>query len=291
MVNKRTVVISGATSGIGLAVAEALINQGDSVIGIGKSLERCSEVEQRLKIHTKGNFVHYLTADLSLQKEIHRVAWEIKSRFGCLHGLVNNAGVVPFHQVVTSEGFDLQWAVNHLASFLLTHLLLPLLAHTPGARVVTVSSGSHSGARLNWDDIQLRKRYWVLKAYRQTKLCNVLFMAEFNRRLRGWMPGVRGFAADPGLVNTDIGSKSNLLFARWAWGIRRMGGISPEESAKGIVFLLRENSLPSPDAVYWKHGKPIAPDAYALDPQTARRLWDLSANMCGFHPTEFGKVI
>jgi NAD(P)-dependent dehydrogenase (short-subunit alcohol dehydrogenase family) len=196
--------------------------------------------------------------------------------------------VVPFHQVITAEGFDLQLAVNHLAPFLLTHLLFPLLSVAPGARVVTVSSGSHYGVRLNWDDIQLRRNYFILRAYKQTKLCNVLFMAELNRRLGG-VSGLRGFAADPGLVNTNMGSKSNSALVRWVWGVRRRSGISPGESAKGISYLLCEPSIPFPDAVYWKHGKPKVPDASALDPEAARKLWELSAGMCGFDPADYGK--
>ena len=197
-----------------------------------------------------------------------------------LDGLINNAATVPFWQTFTPEGFDMQWAVNHLAPFLLTAELLPLLKAAARGRIVTVSSASHYHTRLNWADIQLRRHYNPLRAYNQTKLANVLFTAELNRRLRA-DTDVRAFAADPGLVNTEIGLKSNSFLARWAWGLRRRGGISAQESARGIAFLATEPNLQDASDVYWKHGKPKAPSSYALDPEAAGQLWKLSAQMCG----------
>lgn len=174
----------------------------------------------------------------------------------------------------------MQWAVNHLAPFLLTHELLPLLQAAPAARVVSVSSGSHYNTKLNWPDIQLFRHYRPLQAYKQTKLANVLFSAEFNRR-QGSNSQVRAFAADPGLVNTEIGLKSNSFIARWAWDLRRRGGVTPEKAAKGIHYLLTEPSIQKSGEVYWKNGHPKSPSAYALNPEAARQLWELSARMCG----------
>jgi len=284
----KVIVVTGATSGIGLAVAEQLASQGAGVIGVGRSLERCQQAENRLRALTGNPQIKYLVTDLSLQSGVRRLAGEICGQVNALDGLVNNAGSIPFHQVITTEGFDLQWALNHLAPFLLTHELLPLLKVAPQSRVVTVSSGSHYGARLRWDDIQLLEHYGVLRAYKQTKLCNVLFTAELNRRLE---PGssVRAFAADPGLVKTDIGLKSNSKLARWAWAFYRRRGITPEQSARRIVYLVREPSIQDASQVYWKHGKPKPPNPYALDVDAARRLWEISARMCSFEPGDFGE--
>ena len=282
----KVFVVTGATSGIGLAAARQLLELGDSVIGIGRSAERCREQEERLRERIlPGAHVRLLTADLSLQSEVLRAAREIEATLGqwqcsCLDGLINNAATVPFWQTFTPEGFDLQWAVNHLAPFLLTAQLLPLLKRAPMARVVTVSSASHYGAKLNWDDIQLRRHYNPLRAYGQTKLANVLFTLELDRRLRK-RSSVRAFAADPGLVNTELGLKSNSFLARWAWDLRRRGGITSEESARGVVFLATEPSIQDADAVYWKHGHPKAPSSYATNSEAAAQLWRLSAQMCG----------
>jgi NAD(P)-dependent dehydrogenase (short-subunit alcohol dehydrogenase family) len=281
----KTFVVTGATSGIGLEVARQLIDLGAAVIGVGRSPERCRAAESALRAGRPTAQATFVAADLSLQSEVRRAAAEARrvldgdGRTG-LDGLVNNAGVFTFWLALTAEGFETQWAVNHLASFLLTNALLPLLQAALAARVVTVSSGSHTGARLNWDDLQLLRRYNGLRAYERTKLANVMFTAELNRRL-GPGSSVRAFAADPGLVKTDIGLKGTPALVRWVWAARRSGGISAAESAAGIVALLAGPGLEDTGQVYWKHGRPRSPSRRALDPQEAERLWEVSARMCG----------
>ena len=288
---RKTFVVTGATSGIGLAVTQQLLQHSHSVIGIGRSPERCRAQEQALQVFcSSGARLHMLPADLSLQSEILCLVPAIESVLLAWHAphldcLVNNAGTVPFWQTFTPEGFDMQWAVNHLAPFLLTLKLLPLLKRAPAGRVVTVSSGSHYGVKLKWEDIQLRRHYNPLRAYGQTKLANVLFTVELDRRLRQ-DSRVRAFAADPGLVNTEIGLKSNSFLARWAWDLRRRGGITPAESARGIVFLATEPSIHDAADRYWKHGKPKAADPNGMNPEAASHLWKLSAQMCGLDPEQ-----
>ena len=179
----------------------------------------------------------------------------------------------------------MQWAVNHLAPFLLTHELLPLLEQTPLSRVVTVSSGSHYGGRLNWEDPQLRHHYNGLQAYSNTKLCNILFTTELNHRL-GEASNVHAFAADPGLVKTDMGLKGTPPLAGWVWKLRRSGGTPPEVPAKGIVYLLTEPSIQHSEDVYWKDSRPKAPSPKAVDGATASKLWVLSEKMCGLNEDE-----
>ncbi len=233
-----TFVVTGSTSGIGLAATRLLLLQRHSVIGVARSPERCRHQEEQLaEFVAPGACLKMLAADLSLQSDILQVAQRIRQTLDewkrpYLDGLINNAATVPFWQTFTPEGFDLQWAVNHLAPFLLTIQLLPLLKAAPRARVVTVSSASHYNSKLNWEDIQLRRHYNPLRAYGQTKLANVLFTLELDRRLRG-ASSVRAFAADPGLVNTELGLKSNSFLARWAWDLRRRGGQTPEEFGEG----------------------------------------------------------
>ncbi|MBI4731708.1 MAG: SDR family NAD(P)-dependent oxidoreductase [Chloroflexi bacterium] len=276
----KTYLITGATSGIGLAAAEELARRGANVLGVGHSAERCAEAEGRLVALEGGGQVWMGVADLSVQAEVRKLAGMVRERVAALDGLVNNAGTFTYRRAATREGFEMQWAVNHLAPFLLTRELLPLLQAPPFARVVTVSSGSHYHTHLRWNDLQLRRGYNGLLAYKQTKLCNVLFTAELNRRL-GSDSTVRAFAADPGLVFTDMGFKGNPLLMRWVWARRRRGGIPPEESAQGVVFLAVEPSIQGSQEIYWKHGVVKAPNPYALDPDAARRLWEISAQMCG----------
>jgi len=280
----KTYVVTGATSGIGLAIAGELVRLGASVMGVGRSKERCSAAEQRLLAIDPQARVEYLCADLSLQSQVRWLASCIREALASqgvdhLDGLVNNAGTFTYWQILSLEGFETQWAVNHLAPFLLTNELLPLLKAAPAAKIVTVSSDSHYNARLDWNDIQLRRHYNGLRAYEQTKLANVLFTLELNRRL-GAGSTLRAFAADPGLVKTDIGFKGGSGVARWVWKLRREGGVAPEKSARGIVALLDEAVTQNSTAIYWKDGKPKQPGPRAVDVRSAGRLWALSEQMC-----------
>jgi NAD(P)-dependent dehydrogenase (short-subunit alcohol dehydrogenase family) len=285
MNNNKSFVVTGATSGIGLAIVEGLLEKGHQVIGVGRSPQRCSEQLARLgKLFPQRKF-SYLVADLSLQPEIHTLAMEVEEvldDWGLkgLDGLVNNAGTFTYWQKYTPEGFETQWAVNHLAPFLLTNLLLHLMEKSQMARVVTVSSGSHYGARMIWKDIQGLGRYNPLKAYKISKLANVLFTAELNRRLGSDSP-IRGLAADPGLVNTGIGEKTDSRIAQRIWIRRRKKGIPPEKSAAGIIQLLEEDDLGPASNLYWKHGKAKRPNPFALDKDHGWRLWEISAQMTG----------
>jgi NAD(P)-dependent dehydrogenase (short-subunit alcohol dehydrogenase family) len=283
--SERTYLITGATSGIGLALMKGLAAKETGLIGIGRSPDLCQKVEVELQEGNPSSWIRYLVADLSRQDQIRKAAAEVKTlleeRPGAgLDGLVNNAGTFTFWQTFTPEGFETQWAVNHLAPFLLTNLLLPVLETTGQARVITISSGSHYGARLNWNDIQGLGRYNPLKAYKRTKLANVLFTAELRRRL-GPDSSIQVFAADPGLVNTGMGEKNPSLMAREIWKRRRLKGITPEQTAEGIIQLLLGSDRQEGEGIYWKHGKPQKPNPYSLDPDHGWRLWEISARMTG----------
>jgi NAD(P)-dependent dehydrogenase (short-subunit alcohol dehydrogenase family) len=284
-ISGNTYAVTGATSGIGLAVAEELVRRGAAVIAIGRSAERCRQAEKRLLALDPQARVEVLTADLSLQSQVRALRpaiqhiLEAAGKTG-LDGLVNNAGTFTYWLELTPEGIEMQWAVNHLAPFLLTNVLLSLLMAAPKARVVTVSSGSHASGRLNWADLQQRRWYNGLRAYENTKLANVLFTLEFNRLL-GPNSSVKAFAADPGLVKTDIGFKGTPPLVRWLWERRRAGGTPPEVPAMGIVYLLSEPALQDSTDIYWKDCQPRRASSRALDSQTSARLWAQSERLCG----------
>jgi retinol dehydrogenase 12 len=283
---RKTILVTGATSGIGLAIMENLAARGQRLIGVGRSLERSQDQQSRLTQTFPRARISYLVADLSLQTQIRELTAQVPdvlAEWGTngLDGLINNAGTFTFWQSLTAEGFETQWAVNHLAPFLLTNLMLPLLEKAPSARIITVSSGSHYGARLNWSDIQGLERYNPLKVYKGTKLANVLFSAELNRRL-GPDSTIRAVAVDPGLVNTAIGQKSQSRIAALVWKMRRKKGCSPVQAAAEIVQTL-ENGLDDSRAVYWKHGQPKKPNAFALEEDYGWRLWEISAQMTGLN--------
>lgn len=278
-------VVTGATAGIGLATAENLVRQGAWVIGIGRSEEHCRWAKSRILLANPDAKIDFCVAELSIQSQVRTLRTQIEQILAAdektgLDGLVNNAGTFTYWLTLTPEGFEMQWAVNHLAPFLLTHELLPLLMAAPAARIVTVSSDSHFAGRLNWEDLQLRRHYNGLQAYENTKLANVLFTLEFNR-LMGPQARVKAFAADPGLVKTDIGLKGNPALAGWVWKQRRAGGDMPEKPAAGIVYLLSEASLQNTPEIYWKDCRPKRASRAALDGTAAARLWAQSAQMCG----------
>ncbi len=281
----KTYIITGATSGIGLAIMDRLAAQGNNLIGIGRSSERSDIQQTRLQDMYPQSRVLYLSADLSIQTEIRAAVLKVNQIFAewgvkNLDGLVNNAGTFTYWQRLTAEGFETQWAVNHLAPFLLTNLLLPNMGGQINTRVITISSGSHYGAKLNWSDIQSLGRYNPLKSYKNTKLANVIFTVELNRRL-GSDSLIRAFAADPGLVNTGIGEKSQSGLARKIWELRRKKGIPPDQPAAEIINLLMDHDIPNKTGIYWKDGKPKKPNPFALNGDHGWRLWEISARMTG----------
>lgn len=282
----KTIVITGATSGIGLATAQALAARGAAVIGVGRSAERCAEAKKAIQNAHPGAVAVFSIADLSSQQQVRSLAQAIQAHADVLSNgkidvLINNAASVSTWFTATEDGYELQFAVNHLAPFLLTHLLLPSLQAAPGARVLTVSSASHRGTKIRWDDVMMRRGYQTLSAYKQSKLANVMFSYELNRRLG---PGstVRAYAVDPGLVNTAIGEKGTARWMRWIWKMRRSGGVDPDRGAATAIYLASETSLPHPDEVYWKDCRPVSPSAYAQRAEEAARLWELSEHLCGF---------
>ncbi len=278
----KTVVITGATSGIGFAAARELARMGAFVIGVGRDAGHCAQAAAAIRAACPQAQVSYLLTDLSSLKQVRQLAVDAKAILtdGRLDVLINNAAMVTNLRTVTEDGYETQFAVNHLAPFLLTHELLPALQAAPAARVLTVSSNSHRGARIRWADPMLRRGYNTLRAYRQSKVANVLFTVEFNRRYAESI-GVRACAVDPGLVNTHIGSKGTWGLVRRVWDWRRKKGKTPEEGAATIVFLAANPDVVGEDEIYWKDCRPIPPDPYALREDEAARLWALSEQLCG----------
>jgi NAD(P)-dependent dehydrogenase (short-subunit alcohol dehydrogenase family) len=281
----KIIVITGATSGIGLATAMKLAAANAQVLGVGRSGERCREAEEKIRKAYPKAKISYLVADLSTMKQVRALSEDIKKKVKewgkeAIDGLINNAGTVSSWYVQTQEGFEMQFAVNYLAPFLLSHELLELLKKAEEGKIINISSGSHYRTKMNWEDIFLRKNYSLLRAYKQCKLANVIFSFELNRRL-GSGSNVKAYAVDPGLVNTEIGLKDTTGIEKWIWKIRKNKGTLPEVPAEGLLFLCSTPIKKLSDGVYWKGFSSLKPSRYSQNEEAGRKLWEISEKLCG----------
>ena len=198
--DKKICLVTGATSGIGKAAAHGMATMGYTTVVVGRNRDKCERVCRRIRQQTANPDVSYLIADLSSQKEIRRLAEEFKGTFDRLDVLVNNAGAKILQRLTTVDGYEMTFALNHLAYFLLTRLLIERLQAAGHARIINVSSGAHGGAAIDFDDLQNEKAYIGKVAYNQSKLANLLFTYELARRLDG--TGITVNAMAPGGVIT-----------------------------------------------------------------------------------------
>jgi NAD(P)-dependent dehydrogenase (short-subunit alcohol dehydrogenase family) len=268
--------VTGATAGIGLETARVLARRGAKVIGVGRSPERCAEAARQIGEPTSSDSVRYLVADLSSQAEIRRLATEIRTSTPRLDVLVNNAGVICLTRQETSDGLEMTFAVNHLAYFLLTTLLLDLLKASSPARIVCVASAAHQGCKINLEDLQGKVKFSPWRAYQQSKLANVLFARELARRLEA--TGVTANALHPGYVKTQIFRAEGLT----GWLLRRSAdlfAITPEKGAQTSIHLATAPEVAAVSGQYFVKQEAVPGSPQSRDPAMARRLWELSAEL------------
>jgi NAD(P)-dependent dehydrogenase (short-subunit alcohol dehydrogenase family) len=282
----KTVLITGATNGIGRAAAKQLAGLGAHVVIVGRSRQKCLDTVQGIAQTTPGAVpVDFLLADLSSLAETRRLAAEFLSRFDRLDVLVNNAGAVFIRRRLTSEGLENGWAVNYFQAFLLTNLLLDRLKQTAAqngeARIVTLSSIYHWAGRLNLNNFAQRGPYIGWDVYASTKLANLVFTYELARRLAG--SGVTANALHPGLVATGIGKTSGWLL-RMVFRVVDLFAIPPEQGAEGIVHLASSPELKGISGIYFEHQRPGHPSPSARNPDTARRLCEISGQITKLNP-------
>lgn len=276
----NTIVITGASSGIGLETARVLTRQGFNVLGIGHNEINCKRAKESILSENPDAKITFFLANLLQQREVTRVAEEItsyleKTSDGELFALINNAGCVRSWYMTTEEGYEQQFALNHLAGFLLTYLLLPALKKAHG-RVIMTGSESHKGISIHWNNIMLSRLYNPLTAYKQSKLCNILFAKGLNDRLVS--AGIHAYVVDPGLVNTDIGNKETSGLVNSIWTLRKRRGLSPVIPAKTYAFLCDPKT--EPDGLYYSHNKEKN-YSNQVTRENADRLFELSERLCG----------
>ena len=274
----RICLVTGATSGIGAAAALALARLGGTVIVVGRDEARCARQVERIRRVTGGAGAEALLADLSSQAQVRRLARDFQARFPRLDVLVNNAGGIFMRRQSTVDGLEMTLALDHLAGFLLTNLLLDQLRASPSARVVNVSSSAHFRGRLDFDDLQRERRYERLDAYAQSKLANVLFTRELARRLAGTRVTVN--AADPGFVRTNLGANDGWLRARIR-NLTKRSLISPEQGADVVVYLASDPAVEGVSGRYFLRRVEVPASEASLDAAAASRLWRVSEALTG----------
>ena len=273
--NKKLILITGATAGIGETAARILAAQGHEIIVVGRNSQKTKGVLEIIRAQTGNNDIHGLLADFSDLGQIRHLAEQVKTRFPKLDVLVNNAGTYFGKRERTKYGAEKTFVVNHLAPFLLTDLLLDHLQEH--ARIINVSSNSHYGGALDLNDLTLGKFYFGLTAYRRSKLANVLFTYELARRFANTTITVN--AQHPGLIATDIFQRNYGIFGPFIKWIISHRSISLEEGADNTVFLATSTDVEGVSGRYFVKRSAVKSAPLSYDEALAKRLWEISERM------------
>jgi NAD(P)-dependent dehydrogenase (short-subunit alcohol dehydrogenase family) len=265
---ERIVLITGSTDGIGKETARQLAQKGAVVLLHGRNATRGRQVRDELIRATGNEQIDYFNADFSALDEVRALAGEIRKRYRKLHVLINNAGIFESKRRLSKDGFELTFAVNHLAHFLLTCLLKELLWQGAPARVINVSSMAHSH-ELDFENLQGEKSYSGYTAYAYSKLCNILFTFKLAKLWKDKKITVN--CLHPGVISTK------LLHAGWG-----MGGASPQQGARTSVYLASSPEVKDTTGTYFFDMQgPAKPAAIAYDTAVQDRLWELSEQWTG----------
>jgi NAD(P)-dependent dehydrogenase (short-subunit alcohol dehydrogenase family) len=271
----RICLVTGANSGIGKAAAAALARMGAHLLMVCRDRGRGEQAQAEIAGESPDAEVELFVADLGSQQSVRDLSDDLHRRFDHLNVLVNNAGAYLNTRLVSLDGLEETFAVNHLGAFLLTNLLLDLLGAGAPSRIVNVSSGAHLRAHINFDDLQSERRYNAWKAYGQSKLANVLFTYELARRLEG--TGVTVNAVHPGVVRTNFGSSGG--FVRFGTRIAGPFLLTPEKGADTVVWLASSPEVDGVSGKYFLRRKPSRTSAEARDRTVQDRLWQVSADL------------
>jgi retinol dehydrogenase-14 len=275
----RIVLVTGATAGIGKATAAGLAALGAHLAITGRDAGRAEAAASEIRAAGRGGQVDVFVADLSVQDEVRRLADEVLQRLPRLDVLVNNVGGYWNTRHVTADGLEHTFALNHLAPFLLTNLLLDRLNDSAPARVVIVSSHAHTGGRIDFDDLQGERSYSGARAYNQSKLANVLFSYELARRLRG--TSVTANALHPGVVRTSFGAEDPAGVQRLLVPLIRPFMKPPAQGAATSIHVASAPGLERVTGHYFANSKPRRSSGPSYDQEAAGRLWSISADAAG----------
>ncbi|HEY3548534.1 MAG TPA: SDR family oxidoreductase [Propionicimonas sp.] len=279
----KNVLVTGGTGGIGRATAQALVGMGARVAIVGRDHARASDVARQIAGGSPEARVDVLTADVSSQAEVRKLATQVLDLYPQLDVLVNNVGGFWASRHVTVDGLERTFAINHLAPFLLTNLLLDRLVASSPARVITVSSGAQAMGHLDLDDLGGERGYSGQRAYNQSKLANVMFTYELARRLDG--TGVTATTLHPGVVRTAFGAEDPSPFWRFMTPLVRPFMKTPERGAATSVYLASSPEVEGITGAYFADRKPRRSSKESYDEVAAARLWQVSEQLVGLPPS------
>jgi retinol dehydrogenase 14 len=275
----KVVLITGGTGGIGRATAIGLAAMGARVGITGRDRARAEQAAYEIRAASGNPTVDAFAADMTVQAEVRRLAVAVLDAYPRLHVLVNNVGGFWAHRHPTADGLERTFALNHLAPFLLTNLLLDRLKASKPARVVTVSSGAQAMGRIDFDDLQGSHNYSGQRAYNQSKLANVMFSNELARRLEG--TGVTANALHPGVVRTNFGAEDQARFFAVVSRVLLPLLKTPAEGAKTSIYLASSPDMGGVTGKFFANRKPKTTNTIARDSDMTARLWKVSGRLVG----------
>jgi retinol dehydrogenase 14 len=278
----KVVLVTGGTGGIGKATAIGLAALGARVGITGRDLGRAEQAAVEIRARSGNPAVDPFAAEMSSQAEVRRLAVAVLDAYPRLDVLVNNVGGFWAHRHSTADGLEHTFAVNHLASFLLTNLLLDRLKATAPARVVTVSSHVQAEGRIDFDDLQGARDYSGQAAYSQSKLANIMFTNELARRLEGTR--VTATSLHPGFVRTDFGAEDQAWFFSVISHVVRPFLKTPAQGARGSIYLASSPDIDGVTGQFFVNSMPKTANQVAYDADMTARLWDVSARLVGMTP-------
>lgn len=273
----KTVLITGANSGIGKVTAAALAGMGASVILACRRPDAAQQAIAEIRREHPQAQLDFVALDLASLASVRRAAAEVMAKYPVLDVLINNAGLANMQRQTSEDGYEMTFAVNHLGPFLLTNLLLPALRAGKG-RVITVASGAHKAGKMHWGDLQLSRGYFVLRSYAQSKLANILFTKALAARVAA--DGIHANCLHPGAVSTNIWPERNWLEKAFS-SVLRLFLITAEKGARTSIWLASGDIGGKASGSYFENCREKTPSRAARDTDAAERLWEISANLTG----------